>query len=173
MRLLLIILLLAQLAGCASELPWGGARSAPERPETPRIRNPFRAPAPAPVEAAPADEARVLAAVSEENSIFFASSETGIDAEGRAKLQRHAARLKGDDKLLATLVGQTDDLGSGAYNLAIAEQRAEAVFKALRALGVPANQLRAYGVGAEKVSKACRSAECRRKMRRVEIRYSP
>ena len=117
------------------------------------------------------DEAAIMAAVNDENSVFFASGEMEVNAEGRAKLQRHAQRLKADDKLVATLIGQTDDQGSGAYNLAVSEQRAEATYKVLRGLGVPATQLRRYGVGAEKVSKACQSPECRRKMRRVEIRY--
>lgn len=166
-RLLLIALLLA-LAGCAGtgQPPAEGGAA---RPSLPSFRILSRS---APPPEAPAnDEARILAAVNDENSIFFAAGDTDVNAEGRAKLQRHAQRLKADDKLVAMLIGQTNDQGSGAYNLAVSEQRAEAVYKALRSLGVPATQLRRYGVGGEKVSAACRSPECLRKMRRVEIRY--
>lgn len=171
MRKISLLCLALLLAACAEQTP------RPENPEPPkkesaiplgRIFSLPRAPA---KETPPTDEAAILAAVNDENSIFFATGETEVNAEGRAKLQRHAQRLKADEKLVAMLIGQTDDQGSGAYNLAISEQRAEAVYKALRGLGVPATQLRRYGLGAEKVSKACQSPECRRKMRRVEIRY--
>lgn len=125
----------------------------------------------APVDTSRQTEAQAMAAVSEQNSIFFANAEVEIDTIGRAKLQTIADRLKGDDKRVARLTGYTDDLGSPSYNLALSMQRAEAVYKALRSMGVPSLQLRYTGVGAEKSSNACRSPECRRKMRRVEVVY--
>lgn len=117
-------------------------------------------------------EASLLAAVDDENSIFFENGSTEIDAEGRAKLMRHVARLKSDDKLQLILVGQTGDQGSASYNLAIAERQADAVYRWLRAAGVPASQLRRYPVGAEKLGAACVSARCQQRMRRVELVYS-
>lgn len=106
-----------------------------------------------------------------ENSIFFAPSRAEVDEDGRRKLQQHAQRLKDNPKLQLTLVGHTDDLGSRAYNLAIVEQRIDAVYRLLRGLGVPVRQLRRYAVGAERPGKACRTPECRRNMRRVELQY--
>lgn len=116
-------------------------------------------------------EARAIAAVDSDNSVFFASGATTVDALGEQQLQVHAQRLKADPKLVVVLTGHTDDQGSRAYNLAIAEQRVNAVFQVLRRYGVPAIQLRRYGVGEEMASRACASAECRKQMRRVELVY--
>lgn len=124
-----------------------------------------------PVDTSRQTEAQAMAAVNEQNSIFFANAEVEIDMVSRAKLQTIADRLRSDDKRVARLTGYTDDLGSPSYNLALSMQRAEAVYKVLRSMGVPSLQLRYTGVGAEKASNACRSVECRRKMRRVEIVY--
>lgn len=119
------------------------------------------------------NEKSVMSAVDRENSIFFLPASAVVDAAGQRKLVEHAARLKADPSRSVTLVGHTDDLGSPSYNLAIAEQRINAVFAILRAQGVPVTQLRRYGMGSEAMSRACRSAECRALMRRVELDYEP
>jgi len=106
-----------------------------------------------------------------ENRIYFSPGGTQVDLAGRRKLELHAPALKEDAKLIVTLVGMTDDQGSRAYKLAIAEQRVNAVFQVLRKLGVPARQIRRYAVGMEKASIGCITTECRRTMRRVELRY--
>lgn len=110
-------------------------------------------------------------AVADENSIFFASAATQLDAAGQAKLHRHAARLKDNPQLTVTLVGHTDNLGSTSYNLAIAEQRAATVARALQAMGVGRGQIRHYGLGDEKAGPACKTAGCRQKRRRVDLVY--
>ena len=119
------------------------------------------------------DEKALKSAVDRENSVFFPPSGTTLDAKSRQKLRDHAARLKADPSRSVTLIGHTDDLGSPSYNLAIAEQRVNAVFNFLRAQGVPVMQLRRYGMGSEAVDKGCRSTECRALMRRVELDYEP
>lgn len=106
-----------------------------------------------------------------ENRIFFSPGGTQVDAIGRRKLEAHALALKADAKRIVTLLGMTDDQGSRAYKLAIAEQRVNAVFQVLRKLGVPALQIRRYAVGMEKAAGGCITTECRRTMRRVELRY--
>jgi peptidoglycan-associated lipoprotein len=140
-------------------------------PATPATVVPSTPPTASTGPAASNGEAQVLAAVNEGNSVFFQSGRSEIDAAGERLLQQHAERLKANPRLRVTLVGHTNDLGSPAYNLAIAEQRVDAVHRRLREAGVPARQLRRYVVGAEKTSKACHSVECRRKMRRVELVY--
>ena len=117
----------------------------------------------------PLSEAQVIAAVDDEKSIFFASGQTMVDDPGKQKLQLHAARLKENPKLQVRLVGYTDDRGSSSYNLLIAEQRVDAVFRLLRSYGVPARQLQRYALGGEKNSNTCTSPACLAKMRRVEL----
>lgn len=110
-------------------------------------------------------------AVADDNSIFFASVSAQIDVTGEAKMRRHAAWLKDNPRLIVTLVGHTDNLGSTAYNVAIAEQRAAAVARKLQAMGVGRGQIRYYGVGDEKAGLACKTAGCRQKRRRVDLVY--
>jgi peptidoglycan-associated lipoprotein len=116
-------------------------------------------------------EAQVIAAVDLENSLFFESGVTEIDAAGMAKLRLHAERLKADPKLHVKLIGYTDNQGSHSYNLAIAEQRVMAAYEVLRGYGVRSRQLRRQSVGGEKARKSCQSVECRSLMRRVELVY--
>lgn len=117
----------------------------------------------------PLSEKALIAAVNDENSIFFPPAGTTVDARGHARLMEHANRLKASPDLVVTLIGHTDDLGSPSYNLAIAEQRVNAVYAILRSQRVPVTQIRRYGVGNEEMERACKSEACRSKMRRVEL----
>ncbi len=114
-------------------------------------------------------ERQLMAAVNDEESIFFPLGGTEVDTAGKLKLQAHAQRLKDDPSKVVTLIGHTDDLGSPSYNLAIAQGRVNAVHEILRARGVPQIQIRRYGVGSEKNSLRCQSEACRQKMRRVQM----
>lgn len=109
--------------------------------------------------------------IAADENIFFSFGEARIEAGELAKLAAHAARLKVDPKLNVMLVGHTDDLGSPAYNLAIAQQRVDAVFDVLRGQGVGRGQMRRYPVGSEKAPAGCREEACRSKLRRVELVY--
>lgn len=109
--------------------------------------------------------------IAADENIFFSFGEARIEAGELAKLAAHAARLKADPKLGVMLVGHTDDLGSPAYNLAIAQQRVDAVFDVLRGQGVGRGQMRRYPVGSEKAPAGCREEACRKKLRRVELVY--
>lgn len=158
-----ITLAVALLAAC------GSAPVARILPEKPAEKSERKA---APVSLAPAvSEKQLMSAVDEVNSVFFPPDGVTVDAEGRRRLGEHVARLKADGDKVVTLVGHTDDLGSPSYNLAIAEQRVNAVYAVLRSQGVPATQIRRYGLGAEDGGPACKSAACRRLMRRVQLNY--
>lgn len=159
---------LALLAGCAGTPPL--APTAPVVEKSPSV--PEAATAPAAKTVPRPSDAQVMAAVDDENSVFFVLGSSMIDAVGRRKVQRHAERLKADPKLEVRLVGYTDDLGSPSYNLAIAEQRVNAIHKQLREYGVRLNQIRRHVAGREQLAPACRTTECRRKMRRVELNYT-
>lgn len=117
-------------------------------------------------------EAEIIAAVNVENSVFFPPSGAKLDQASRQRLLKHAARLKDNPDLQVTLAGHTDHLGSPSYNLAIAEQRINAVMDVLRAQRIPVTQIRRQVVGSEQVPANCKSPECRRKMRRVELIFS-
>lgn len=162
---LVCLLLSCLLSACAvrpavpppAAVPAAPAAAVPKRPE----KLPERP-----------DEAQIIAAVDAKENLFFVQGSAELDAAANQALAQHALRLKANPRQVVTLVGHADDLGSPAYDLAIAERRVQAVYKALRGLGVGATQLRSYSVGSEKLSLACRSETCRRRMRRVELVYS-
>ena len=154
-------ILFGSLAAC------GGRPAVVASPEAPGASLPQEKPG----MSASQREAQLIAAVDEKNSVFFASSSAVLDAEAEQKLQQHVLRIKGDSKLVVRLLGHTDDLGSRAYNMAIAEQRVNAVYGFLRRAGVPIRQLHRSGRAGDIGGKSCDSAECRAKMRRVELIY--
>lgn len=165
MHVLCGLYLTVMIAGCAVTPPVAPAAPASPVAEAGPGSTPA-APAPSP------SEAQVMAAVDNENNVFFVLGASVIDAAGRRKVRHHAERLKADPKLEVTLVGYTDDLGSPSYNLAIAEQRVNAIHKELRGLGVRPNQIRRHVAGPEQLASACGSTECRRIMRRVQFNYA-
>lgn len=122
--------------------------------------------------AAAVDRKVMVTANQVENNIYFSLGGVTVNRQERAKLQQHASYLKENPEKSVTLIGYTDDLGSRNYNVAIAEQRVAAVRKLLRSYRVPGGQIRRYSVGSEKTPKACKTEQCRQKMRRVELRYS-
>ena len=114
-------------------------------------------------------EAQIMAQVNLDNSVFFPAGGTELDAASLKRLAALAERLKAMEEGIGTLHGYTGHLGSPSYNLAIAEQRVNAVATALRRNGIAATQIRRNAVGSERVPAACRSVQCRRLMRRVEL----
>ena len=121
----------------------------------------------------PATAEKLTEAVADENNIFFAVSSTSVDAAGNEQLRQHADRLKQHPKQHVTLTGYGDDQGSRNVNLAIAEQRLVAVSKALRAYRVSPRQIRRNRIGGAKKTSTCSSVDCRKRMSRVELVYSP
>ena len=163
LRRLLICLMACLLAACAGQ---------------PSVTPPAEVPSPAvaakaePTVTPVAPTSAVTPPLSAEN-VFFRAGSIEIDVAERNKLRTHAERLKADPRQVVTLVGSTDDQGSRSYKLAIAQGRVDAVFAALRRLGVPARQMQRYPVGREKMVAGCNTAECRKTMRRVELVYRP
>lgn len=109
------------------------------------------------------------AEVDEKNSIFFSLGSSTINQREREKLRHIATILKSNKAMYVTLTGQANDNGSSSFNLAVADARVESVVTALKKSGIKPHQIKKKVVGGEKISSACRSAECRRKMRRVEV----
>jgi outer membrane protein OmpA-like peptidoglycan-associated protein len=97
------LLLTVMIAGCAVAPP----APAPVSPAVEERQRPVAAAA-EPVHSP--SEVQVMAAVDNENNVFFVLGSSGINAVGRKKVQDHARRLKADPKLEVTLVGYTDDL---------------------------------------------------------------
>lgn len=163
-----LLLALLLLAGCAA--PEAGPPGA-ERPAVVVSQATITAPPVPPPTPAREERGAGAPAVDLENSVFFPLGGVLVDEAGEASLRRHAERLKEDSDLRLLLIGHTDDLGSRAYNLAIADRRVHAVYQLLRKFGVPPQQLRRGAIG-ERPFRQCSNEDCRRLQRRVELRYS-
>lgn len=161
-------LLLALLAGCAAN----------PRPEAPAVAGEASGPATARVEAAagagapqppPTPGKNEGLPVNPDESIFFAPGSSTIASSERRKLKLLAARLLAERRQSVTLVGYAADHGSRSFNLAIVDSRIGAVATVLKKHGVSAYQIRRR-VGSGEVRPAtCRSSECGRLMRRVDL----
>jgi len=119
----------------------------------------------------PVDE--FLPPIDRENSVYFSLGSFTLDSEAIALIRHHADRLNGNPRLVVTVVGYTDDLGSREYNNALCLKRAQAVEQALQGLGVASRQIRISSrYGYEKApAKPCRTDACRKRLRKVELRY--
>jgi len=159
---LLSLAMIASLLGCASSTP----PPATTNPAPPPPVAEARPPAPA-----ERSEKQVIAAVDTENCVFFNRGSASLDDAGHNLLRQHAERLKANPKQHVILAGFSDNVGSRAFSLALADKRITAVQLQLRELGVQARQMRRAVAGVEQNSKNCQSDECLRLMRRVEIRY--
>lgn len=118
-----------------------------------------------------ADE--TLPTLDRQNSVYFALGSYALDRDAMAVIGRHAEKLNGDARLMVSLLGYTDDLGSREYNNALCLKRAQAVEKALQKLDVSPKQIRiSTRYGYEKsLDKPCRTDACRKRLRKVELRY--
>lgn len=80
-------------------------------------------------------------------TIRFDEGRSRIDAASRDLLDEVAAALRPCLGSIIAVTGHTDSNGSEAANLVLSRERADAVLAALVARGIPADGLRARGVG--------------------------
>lgn len=113
-----------------------------------------------------ADEASSLGKV-----IYFDFDSYVLKEEYANLIAQHAQALAGNGQLRVSLAGHTDELGSREYNVALGQQRAEAVRRALTLLGANDNQIEAVSYGEEKPASLGGDAQSRALNRRVEISY--
>jgi len=106
-------------------------------------------------------------------SVYFPLGSYSFDREAEAAIKTHAEKLVANPLLSVALVGHTDDLGSKEYNDALCIKRAGAVKQALLDLGVASRQIRlSIRYGYETAPpKPCLTDACRKRLRRVEVRY--
>jgi peptidoglycan-associated lipoprotein len=83
-------------------------------------------------------------------SIYFDYDSFIVKEEYRSVVEAHARFLNTNKQRKVLIQGNTDERGSREYNLALGQKRAEAVRKALQALGVSETQLEAVSLGEEK-----------------------
>ena len=101
--------------------------------------------------------------------VYFDFDSSQIRPEFNGGLEAKARYLSADTSRRIKLEGHTDERGGSEYNLALGQQRAEAVRRSLAVLGVGESQMEAVSYGKEKLADAGTDEAAHAKNRRVEL----
>jgi peptidoglycan-associated lipoprotein len=82
--------------------------------------------------------------------VFFDYDTYDVRADAQATLSKDAAYLNSNTNIKVVIGGYCDERGSDEYNLALGQNRADAVKNALVTAGVGANRIRVVSYGKEK-----------------------
>ena len=104
-------------------------------------------------------------------SIFFDFDSFVVRDDFRPVLEAHARFLVSNPTRKIVLQGNTDDRGSREYNIALGQKRADAVRRAMVALGVAENQMEAVSFGEERPKNSGSDESAYAENRRVDIAY--
>ena len=146
-----------------------GAIVAAPAPAPAPVARPAPAPAPAPAAAPAPAPAAAAAKVTYAADAFFDFDRAVLKAEGKAKLDDLASKVKGVNMEVVIAVGHTDSVGNNAYNQRLSVRRAEAVKAYLVSKGIEANRVYTEGKGEGQPVADNSTREGRAKNRRVEV----
>ena len=128
------------------------------------------APAPAPAPAArPAPPPAAATKVTYAADTFFDFDKSVLKADGKAKLDDLAGKVKAINLEVIIAVGHTDATGSDAYNQKLSVKRADAVKAYLITKGIEKNRVYTEGKGEKQPVADNKTDAGRSKNRRVEI----
>lgn len=105
-------------------------------------------------------------------SVYFDYDSYIVKDEFKTLLTHHAKFLAKNNQYKMLIQGNADDRGSREYNLALGQQRAEAIKKALMLLGAKEGQLESVSLGEEKPACMEASESCWAQNRRGDMLYS-
>ncbi|MCE3267787.1 MAG: peptidoglycan-associated lipoprotein [Burkholderiales bacterium] len=138
-------------------------------------KEPEPAPEPTPVASAPvvasAPEVASAPVVSNHNSVYFGFNQYDIKDSYTDIVKANAEHLAATADAKVQVQGNTDDIGSEEYNLALAQKRANAVKKALIAAGAAKGQIEAVSYGKLKPKYPNDTPASRAQNRRSDIEY--
>ncbi len=141
--------------------------AAPAPAPAPRAAAP--APAPAPRAAAPAPAPAAATKVTYAADTFFDFNKSVLKADGKAKLDDLAGKVKAINLEVIIAVGHTDSVGADAYNQKLSVKRADAVKAYLITKGIEKNRVYTEGKGEKQPVADNKTDAGRSKNRRVEI----
>ena len=154
--------------GAAAPAPSAPVVAAPAAPVTPPPAAPVAA-APAPAAARPAPPPAAATKVTYAADTFFDFDKSVLKADGKAKLDDLAGKVKAINLEVIIAVGHTDSAGSDAYNQKLSVKRADAVKAYLITKGIEKNRVYTEGKGEKQPVADNKTDAGRSKNRRVEI----
>lgn len=104
------------------------------------------------------------------SSLIFEQGKSVINSKSFEELDRIADMLKENEKMTIQLEGHTDNMGSAKANMALSQNRVDAVKKYLVGKGVQKNQVKTKAFGGTRPIANGNSSESRAANRRVEMR---
>lgn len=105
--------------------------------------------------------------------VLFASGKSTLLPAALSSLDNVATALKSTPDRSAVVEGHTDSAGARSFNMELATARAQSVREYIVSRGVPADQIRAVGIGPDRPVADNKTADGRANNRRVEIIVSP
>jgi peptidoglycan-associated lipoprotein len=104
-------------------------------------------------------------------SFHFDFDSYTVKSSDQGLISSHAQFLNNNKNQKIVIQGNTDDVGTTEYNLALGQKRSEAVRKLLSLLGVSDNQMEAVSFGKEKPKSLSNDEAGRAENRRADIIY--
>lgn len=105
-----------------------------------------------------------------ETSVHFAFNKANLTTKAKDALDQLLAEVPKTKGYLLVIEGDTDSIGSAAYNYKLSERRAEAVVQYLSEKSIPAHKIYVIGLGKDKSTASNHTADGRAQNRRVEVR---
>ncbi|MDO5103449.1 MAG: peptidoglycan-associated lipoprotein Pal [Lautropia sp.] len=106
-----------------------------------------------------------------QRNIYFEFDSFVILPDYQPIIEAHAAYLAANRDKQVVIEGNTDEQGSREYNLALGQKRADAVRRALAALGVDENQMESISFGEEKPRAQGQTEDDFAQNRRADLNY--
>jgi peptidoglycan-associated lipoprotein len=104
-------------------------------------------------------------------SVYFDFDSFVVRDDGKPVVENHSGYLTKNKQRKVLVQGNTDERGGTEYNLALGQKRAEAVRKAMNALGVSDTQVEAVSLGEEKPKAQGHDEAAWAENRRADIVY--
>jgi peptidoglycan-associated lipoprotein len=124
-----------------------------------------------PVETGSVDPLNDPKGVLANRSVYFDYDSYAVREDGKSVVQNHSGYLTKNTGRKVLIQGNTDERGGTEYNLALGQKRAEAVRRAMTALGVSDSQLEAVSLGKEKPKAQGHDEAAWAENRRADIVY--
>jgi len=103
-------------------------------------------------------------------SVLFGFDKDGLTKDAKGELDQLATNVASTKGYIITVEGATDSVGSSEYNYDLSQRRANSVIQYLASeKSIPAHKIYLIGLGKDKPIESNKTAEGRKKNRRVEV----